>query len=363
MADTGPQETGIERSTQKPSGNVFGRIVARVQRLRVARVMLHYIELRGPIIGSGLAYAAIFAVFAALWVGFAAAGVVIAGNVALQDALLSFVDEIVPGLIQSAEDGSGAVDPEDLLNAQIFGWTGLFAAVVLLLTAINWLASARDAVRILFELPPIQGNFFLLKLGDLGLALAFGAVLLVSAVLSVVGTQATGIVLEGMGIDDESVLGTISGRVVSLTVMFVLDALALAGVYRVLSRIRVPIKQLRGGALLAAGALGVLKVAAAASLIGAGGNNPLLSSFAVILGLLVFFNLVCQVILIGAAWVAIGVKDRGIVLDEAFEQARLEEARRLVQENTPAEEPAPRGRVARLFSRFRPRRRRVGGRS
>jgi membrane protein len=349
MADSGSKES---------LGKRVARLVSRAQSSRPVRVILHYIELRGPILGSGLAYSAIFAVFAGLWIGFAVAGIVISGNLGLREALLGFVDANVPGLIAGAEGGSGAVDPEALLDAAIFGWTGVVASVVLLVTAINWLASARDAVRILYGLPPIQANFLLLKLGDLGLAVAFGAVLLVSAVLSVVGTQATGFVLEGVGIDDESVIGTVLGRVVSLAVMFVLDALVLAGVYRVLAHVRVPIPRLRTGALVAAGALGLLKVAASASLIGVGGTNPLLSSFAVILGLLIFLNLVCQVILLGAAWVAVGVRERGIVLDEAFEQQRLEEARRLVEQNEPDPDEPPRRDIS-PFARLR----RVGRRS
>jgi membrane protein len=348
-----------ESGSKESLGKRVARLVSRAQSSRPVRVLLHYIELRGPILGSGLAYSAIFAVFAGLWIGFAVAGVVISGDLGLREALLDFVDENVPGLIAAENTGSGAVDPQALLDAGIFGWTGVVASVVLLFTAVNWLASARDAVRILFGQPPIQANFVLLKLGDLGLAVAFGAALLISALLSVVGTQATGIALEGIGIDDESLLGTVLGRFVSLTVMFGLDALVLAGVYRVLSHVRVPIERLRGGALLAAGGLGALKVAAAASLIGVGGTNPLLSSFAVILGLLVFFNLVCQVVLLGAAWVAVGVRDRGIVLDEAFQERRLEEARELVRASEPAEQPRPSRGLAGVFARLR----RVGGRS
>ncbi len=344
MADAGSEDG---------HGNVLQRGMARVVRSRPARVAAHYIELRGPILGSGLAYSAIFATFAGLWIGFALAGIVISGNVGLREALLAFVDANIPGLIAGTDGRGGAVDPETLLDAGIYGWTGAIAAVVLVATAVNWLASARDAVRILFGLPPIQGNFVLLKLGDLGLAVAFGAVLLVSASLSVVGTQATGFLLEGVGIGRDSGVYTALGRIVSLAIMFVLDALVLAGVYRVLSHVRVPVVRLRGGVLLAAAALGALKVAASASLIGVGGTNPLLSSFAVIVGLLVFLNLVCQVILFGAAWVAIGVRDRGIVLDEEFEAQRLAEARRLVEQNEPAEEPRPRGALRRALTRIR----------
>jgi membrane protein len=304
-----------ESGSKESLGKRVARLVSRVQSARPVRVYLHYIQLRGPLLGSGLAYSAIFAVFAGLWIGFSLAGIVISGNVGLQEALLQFIDASIPGLI-AVDGGSGAIDPDALLDATIFGLSGIFAGVVLLVTALNWLNSARDAVRILLGVPPITANFVLLRLGDLGLAVAFGAVLLVSAALSVIGTQATGVLLESVGIDDQSVVGTVVGRSVSLTVMFVLDALLLAGVYRVLSHVRVPLRRLRTASLLAAAGTGGLKVLASASLIGAGGTNPLVSSFAVIFGLLVFLNLVCQVIVIGAAWVAIEVQDHGIVLDE-----------------------------------------------
>jgi membrane protein len=307
MAETGSKES---------LGKRIARWIAWGQATRPGRVFLYYIELRGGLLGSGLAYAAIFAVFAGLWVGFAIAGIVISGNVGLQEALLQFIDASIPGLI-AVDGGPGAIDPAVLLDATIFGWTGIVASVALLVTAVNWLASARDAVRIMLGMPPIRTNFLLLKLGDLGLTVVFGAVLLVSAALSVVGTQATGLLLGLVGIEGESVIGTVTGRIVSLAVMFALDTVLLAGVYRVLSHVRVPLRRVRNGALLAAGACGVLKVLASASLISAGSTNPLVSSFAVIFGLLVFFNLICQVIVIGAAWVAIEVQDHGIVLDTA----------------------------------------------
>lgn len=298
-------------------------VIAWAMQTRPVRVFLHYGARRGPILASGLAYQALFAVFAGLLVGFSIAGAVIRDNLGLRRALIDTLSESVPGLI---DDGSGgAVRPDQLLDASIIGWTGAIAAAALLVTALGWLASARDSVRAVFDLPPQAGNFLLLKLKDLGLAVGFGVALLVSAVLSVVGSSATEWLLGLIGVDAESPLAIVLGRVVTLAIMFALDAVVLAALFRVLSGVEIPIARLRGGALLGAAGLGVLKVLGS-SLLGGASNNPLLASFAVILGLLIFFNFVCQVILIAASWTAVGLADRDYVIDAGVAESRLREA-------------------------------------
>jgi membrane protein len=83
--------------------------VARIQRLKVVRVLTRYGRDRGPILASGMAYQALFAVFAALWVAFSIAGLVVSGNTALQDAILAVLRDAVPGLIKDAA-GDGAIE-------------------------------------------------------------------------------------------------------------------------------------------------------------------------------------------------------------------------------------------------------------
>lgn len=293
------------------------------------RVMLHYGASRGPVLASGLAYQGLFATFAGLWVGFSIAGLVIQGDLGLRQSLVDTLAQAVPGLIDDGS-GSGAVEPEQLLDTGVFGWTGAVALIGLLVTALGWLASARDSVRLIFGLPPLAANIVLLKLKDLGLAVAFGLAIVVSSLLSVVGTAATGAVLDATGIGSDSVTGAVVGRAVTLGVMFALDAVVLAALYRVLSGLRIPWARLRSGALLGAAGLGVLKVLGSA-LLGGASSNPLLASFAVILGLLVFFNFVCQVILIAASWIAVGIADSDYVLDEAVQRERMREAQDLLE--------------------------------
>src|SRR5687768_3856621 len=129
-------------------------VVAWVQRRKAVRVFVRYGQDRGPILASGMAYQALFAVFAGLWVGFSIAGLVVSRDAGLQQVIIDALDQAVPGLIAADGPESGAIDPADLPTGVAFSISGLIAIVGLLFTALGWLASARDSVRTLFDLPP-----------------------------------------------------------------------------------------------------------------------------------------------------------------------------------------------------------------
>lgn len=300
-------------------------LVTWVQQLKAVRVFVHYGKKRGPLLASGLSYQFIFAVFAALWVGFAVAGLVLQAQPALRGAVFTIIGTSVPGLFDTG-DGNGAIDPDTLLQQRTLSLTGAVALVGLFFTALGWLASCRSAVRSIFELPQESLNFALLKLKDLGLAIGFGIVLLISAALSVFSTQALGFVYGLLGIGAHSFFAELVGHGVGLLLTLILDMAVLGALFRVLSGLRIPLRQLFVGSLLGAVALGALKVLGT-SLLGGASRNPLLASFAVIIGLLIWFNLVCQVILLSGAWIAVSVTDKGIEVDPAVTAARLERER------------------------------------
>jgi membrane protein len=323
-------------------------LVTRVQQRKPVRVFTHYAQGRGPILASGLAFQGLFAVFAGLWVAFSIAGLVISGNVQLQDAIILVLNNAIPGLIDTGTGDGGAIKAKLLLSAGVFGVTGAIALVGLLVTALGWLASARDAVRTMFDLPSLSTNFALLKVRDLALGLALGAVLLISAFLSVAGTSATSFLLALVDIHARSAVAIVISRIVTLGVMFALDTVVLASLYRVLAAIKIPTKRLWAGALLGAVGLGALKILGSA-LLGGATNNPLIASFAVLAGLLIFFNFVCQIILIGASWIHTGMEDAGIDPDPRVAQQRLAAARELVAAHAQSEPES--NRVARQRAR------------
>ena len=289
----------------------FESILGWVNRLKPVRVFTHYAVRRGGLLSAGLSYQAIFAVFAAIWVAFAISGAVVRSNPALLQALFGVLETNVPGLIDTGE--GGALEANVLLSASILNWTGAIAAVGLLFTALGWLASGRDAVRTLFGLPGQATNPVLLKLKDLGLTVAFGATVLLSATLSVLSTIALSSALDLLGLGEDSAAARLTARIIGLLLVLIIDILVLAAFYRIVSGIEIPARLLAQGTVIAAVALGALK-ALGSTLLGGASTNPLLASFAVIIGLLIWFNLICQVILLGSAWIAVSADDAGVEL-------------------------------------------------
>lgn len=312
-------------STEKPATGIPA-LVQKVMKLKPVRVFQHYASNGGPLMAAGMSFQALFAVFAALWAGFSIAGLVLASNRPLLEELITIIGNAVPGLIG---DG-GAVDADALLNTPALSWSSVIALVGLVFTALGWLASARDAIRRIFSVGPDTTFFLLLKLKDAGLALGFGIVLVVSAGISIGSTTLIGLAFDLFGIDNTSGFAVVVARIVGLLIAFALDALVLLVFYRVLTGIRIPFRRVISGALIGAAALGVLK-ALGGLLLGGASNNPLIASFAVIAGLLIFFNLICQVILITAAWISVGVADvgldvRGLSPEQLEAEAELKQA-------------------------------------
>jgi membrane protein len=338
---------------EKPTPQApLAAFIARVMKLKPVRVFMHYTQRRGAILAAGLSYQAIFAVFAAIWVAFSIIGLFLQSNQALQDSLFDILGTSVPGLIDTG-NGEGAINPDTLLETGALTWVGALALVGLLFTALGWLASGRDSVRALFDLGALPGNPILQKLKDLGLAVGFGAAVLISAALSVLSSGALTTALSWVGIDKQSTFAVVLAQIVGLAIVLALDTFVLAAFFRFVAAIVIPFRRLLAGAFIGGIALGILK-ALGSTLLGGASNNPLLASFAVIIGLLIWFNLICQVILLSSTWVAVGMIDAGIPLDPVAEAARLErEAAERAAARAAEELARPKGLARFIPRRFR----------
>jgi membrane protein len=326
---------GATETPEKPKTGIAAAI-AWVMKQRPVRVFLHYTSEGGGLLAAGMTYQAVFALFAAIWVAFSVAGSIVAANPELQGPLFSALNSNVPGLIKTTASPKGIIDSSTLLETSGLTWTGAIALIGLLLTALGFLASMRDSIRRIFDLPS-DTTFFLKQKGrDLLLALGFGVLILLSAALSVVSQAALDAAFGLFGIE-KSTFAQVVGQTIGYILVLIIDTAALAAAYRLLSAIKIPRRRLFAGALIGGVAIGILKAAFAQGLIGGVGNNALLAGFAVIIGLLIFLNFLCQVMLIGASWISVGMTDaridpRALGPDEMMvEKARqLEDARRLV---------------------------------
>ncbi|MCU1447102.1 YihY/virulence factor BrkB family protein [Cryobacterium sp.] len=285
----------------------IGDLVKRVMESRPVRVYTHFGQSRGPVLAAGMAYQAIFAIFAALWLVFSVAGLWLAGNPALMEQLFVLINQSVPGLIGEG----GVVDPNTLVDTGALSWSSAIALVGLLATTLGWLDTTSQAVRGIFGMGQETTFFVLVKLRELGLGLLFGLALVLSAVISILSTEALRWFLGLLGQGTDSFWFIASTQGVALLIVLIIDTITLAALFRVLSHVRIPLRNLLVGSLLGAVALGVLKVLGA-SLLGGAARNPLLAGFAVIIGLLIWFNLTSTVTLISASWIAVGMMDAGI---------------------------------------------------
>ena len=125
--------------------------------------------------------------------------------------------------------------------------------------------------------------------------------ILVSAVLTTATTSAADWLLTVAG------WGAGAGwavRVLGLAVSFVVDLGTFVLIVRVLANQSPPRRDLLVGGLIAATGIGVVRYLGTSVVAGAAHRNPLLASFAVVVTLLVWINLIARIVLLAAAWVA-----------------------------------------------------------
>lgn len=299
----------IKERLEKPVARV-SRVAKWVQALRPYRVYINYSHSDGNLRAAGMGFQSLFAIFAAVWLGFSVAGLWLTGNPEIYKALVELINRAVPGLIATSSS-QGVIDTEQLEQATSFGWAGAIAAIGLLWTAIGWLYYTRQAVRAVFGLSRDTTNYVLQKIRDLFLALGFGLVFVFSAALSIISTQALTFFLDLIGLPSDSTVTGVITRVSSLVVSVALNIVTLGAMFRVMARVAIPWRNLFFGVLLGAAVLAGLSVLGGV-LLGGATKNPLLATFAVFIGLLLWFNLVSRVILLSASWIAIGMFDRGL---------------------------------------------------
>lgn len=325
----------------EPLRERFGEPVQRVTELTQktlalfpVRVWRHFLARNGFLLAAGMSYQALFASFAAVYVLFSVAGIWFASRPETLQALETLINTYIPGLI--GEDG--AIKPSELTelatnSTLLLSWTGVIAAGGLIWTAIGWVTYSRIGVRSVFGLPKDTRAYMLLKARDLVAALVFGVVLLVASTLTVASTAALSWMFQLIGLPSDSLIYKLAGGTLGLVLVLVINTGVLATMFRFLSGASVEWRRLWGGSALGGGALTVLQIAGG-TLIGGVTNNPLLATFAVFVGLLLWFRFTSIVTLVSAAWIAVAAGDRGeslrkVTTEELEAERRLEEQKAL----------------------------------
>lgn len=290
------------------------------------RVWRHFLQHNGFLLAAGISYQSLFAIFGVIYLSFALAGLWLGGSKEAVQALIDLINRYIPQIISE----NGLVKPEQVEavaagSTGLLTVTGIVAGVVVIWTAIGFITYARRAVRDTFGLPFDRRSYVLLKARDFLAAVLFGVALIVGAGLGLVATGAIELIFSLLGWDSQSVWVRALSRVLAFVVAFWVNTLALAAMFRFLTGASLSWRRIWSGSLLGGGAMVALQIAAGFLFVYSP-TNPLLATFAIFIGFLLWFRLNGIVILVAGAWIAVGAEDRGMSLMSEDERAAAEHA-------------------------------------
>ena len=284
---------------------MFQWLLARMNAFRPMRAFQHYNLQHGPLMAAGIGFRMFFSITGLLATGFSLAALFLSGQPALLDQIIKSVALTAPGLLR-VDGGDGLVDPQDLLNPAGLGWTAVIAAAVTVFTALGWISGIRDGVRGMMQLGPRGINPVLQILRDAGTLLLLGVALVLSAGASLIFGTAAGWVTEQLRLDP--VMAWPLTTSIKIGVPLALGWVTAVIMFRLAAGLKLTRRALLEGTVLSAVGTTVLQIFST-ELLGNAGRNPILAPFAIIIGLLIWFNLVSQVYLVSAAWSVVREED------------------------------------------------------
>jgi membrane protein len=223
------------------------------------------------------------------------------------DAVSTVVREVnsyAPGLAEQLE-------LEDILqDNRKAGAAGALGALGLLYSGLGWVDALREAIRTIWHHNVKEGNLLVKKAKDVVILAGLGATILVTIGISAATSAFTDFAFDLVNLDKTFVATAVATVVGLLLGLATSTALFLFLFWR-LPKVQSPFRRVIKGALLAAVLFEVLK-RIGAFYIERTTENPLYGSFAVVVGLLVWINIVSRMLLICAAWTVTAPYDSDI---------------------------------------------------
>lgn len=274
-------------------------------RRRLVRAVLHYSDHRGGLLAAAITFRMLFAVFAAVFLGFSFISNWLWTRGDFWEVLIETVDNVVPGLI--AMDGSALIDVTALPDIVSSFTAPVLAVLVLLWALLGGVANVRRSIRSLAGTRHRRSNALLTRAFELFFALSIGLLIVASAVLSFLGSAFIDTALAWLGASGGGAVELLT-RIGAALITFVLDAVIIVWLFWLFSGTKVPLGVMLPGALLGAVGLVVLQQASGLFL-GGVDNNPLLATFSSLIALLLWFNFSAQVTLIACAFIVMTAEE------------------------------------------------------
>lgn len=299
----------------------------------------HYNATQAPANAGNITYFGFLSFFPLLAIGFATVGIVSHVYTDAQDALITALEDVFPGIIG---EQPGEISVSTFQGAA--GSAGLLGVLGLFYSGLNWLSAVRSGLEHVFDLAPQETpNWVVGKLRDLVSLGAVGAVLIVSVATSTTVTGFSQQVRRALALDQ--VPGTnLLVSALGIAIGVAASTLLFMALFQLLADPDIPLRALRNGALFSAVGFELLKLAAT-TLLGFATRNPAAAVFGMALVLVVWISYFARVTLLGASWAEtspLTVAARA----KAAEAAALAEAEKMLDvqwgPNAPEEETVER---------------------
>ncbi|MFI0405165.1 YihY/virulence factor BrkB family protein [Actinomadura sp. 3N508] len=287
---------------QRGSEALFGRgksLLRDARRRRPwldhqARAFNRYRERRGDRLAAALTCYGFLSFFPLLALAYSLLGYLVGVSSEARDYFVRAVNSLLPGL-------SEELQVEQIAQSKTA--VGIIGLAALLVTGQSWVQVLREGLRDMWgNEPGGGGNYAVKRLWDLAVLAFLGAVLICGMAVSTVTTSATHSVLGWFGLEDVTGAGT-GLRLLSLACATAFNTVVFLVLFTRLSGTRAPWRRIFRGALFGAVGFELLKLIATL-LIARTTANPVYGAFAVLVGLMVWINIVSRFTLFAAAWTA-----------------------------------------------------------
>ena len=182
------------------------------------------------------------------------------------------------------------------------GKAGVIGLLGTLLSGLGWIDALREAIRTIWHQNVTTGNFITRKLFDIGILIGLFAVIAASVVVSGAATTSTDGVLSLLGLTHTTGVGVLT-QLLGYVIGGAVDTALFLYLFSRLARVRSPLRRIFKGALFGAVLFEFVKYVGAFYVARTTSKGEATyGTFAVVVGLLLFLNLISRVILLAAAF-------------------------------------------------------------
>ncbi len=277
-------------------------VTAWALRRKLVRTGLLYSHKNSQVLADAITYRTLFAVFAAIVLGFGVAGLVFAGRPEIWESIMAAVDRAIPGI--------GAAVNLNTFTAPT-GWsiTSVVAIGGLVAAALGAVAVFGLALREIDGTAEQDRNVVWEVVRRLVIAASVGGLFVLSALITHLSSLGLRWLSDTIGFPSARFVDSVGSDLAALGVVFLLDIALIALLFRSLSGLRVPARLFWPGVILGAIGLVVLQQLSSLFVAGVGRRFPVATAVLSLLMLLLWLNFSARVVLFAWAYIITGMHD------------------------------------------------------